>query len=112
MYLNRSTILKLVLVILLTVFGAVVAVQFPTTSVGIVSISKVGLISLIGGLLFVVLIISYYLFGKAAESTRLVLFGVGIVLALTQGSPFNWVGVLAILLSIVMEWIINHRHQE
>lgn len=109
MYLSKSTAFRSVLLILLIAFGAVVTIQFPTPSVGSVIISKPTIVGLIGGLLLVALLISHYRFGETREWTQLVLFGVGIVLALTQRPPFNWIGVLAIFLSLAVEWEIDHR---
>jgi len=108
-YLSKSTVLGSLLIILLTVFGAVVTIQLPTLSVAGVIISTPIFVGLIGGLLLAVLLISHYRFEGTREWTGLVLFGVGIILALTQRPPFNWLGVLAIFLSLAVEWEVD-RH--
>ena len=109
MYLSKSTVLGSLLIILLTVFGAVVTIQLPTVSVAGVIISMPIFVGLIGGLLLAVLLISHYRLEGTREWTGLVLFGVGIILALTQRPPFSWFGVLAIFLSLAVEWEVD-RH--
>ncbi len=108
-HLSKSTVFGPVLLILLIAFGAAVTNQFPTLSVGGVIVSKPVIVGLIGGLLLVALIISHYRSGEPREWTQWVLFGVGIVLALAQQPPFNWIGVLAIFLSFAVKWEIDQR---
>ncbi len=109
MYLSRSTVFGSVILVALIAGGALVVAQFPTLSVGNVAIQTPVVVGLISGLLLVPSVVSQYRSGENRESIRWTLFAVGIPLSLTQRSPFDWVGVLAILLSLVVAWEIDRR---
>jgi len=107
--LSKSTVFGFVLLILLTTFGAVITIQFPTLSVGGVTVPKSVIVGLISSTLLVALLVSHYRFRETRRWTQLVLFGVGILLALTQQPPFNWIGVSLIFLSLAIEWEIDQH---
>lgn len=109
MSLSKSTVFGFVLLMLLTTFGAVITIQFPTPSVGGVTVPKSVIVGLISSTLLVALLISHYRFRETRRWTQLVLFGVGILLALTQQPPFNWIGVSLIFFSLAIEWEIDQH---
>lgn len=109
MPLSRSPSFGYVVLLVFIAGGALVVTQFPTLSVGSATIWTPVLIGLVSGILLVPYIVSRYRSGENRESIRWTLFAVGIPLSLTQRSPFNVVGVLAVLLSLAIAWEIDRR---
>ena len=109
MSLSRSNLFGPVTFIVLIAIGVVVVVQFPTLSVGGRTIQTPLLGGLISGILLVPSIVSHYRSGKKRTTIRWALLAVGIPLSLTQHSPFDWVGVLAVVLSLAVAWDIDRR---
>ena len=96
----------------LTVFiavGAIVITQVPTVSVNEITVRTPVIVGLISGILLVPSIISHYRSRNNRKAIRWALFAFGIPLSLTQRSPFNLLGVLAVLLSVALAWDIDHR---
>jgi len=108
-HLDRSNLFGLIAFIILVAVGVLVVAQFPTLSVGRWTIETPLLGGLVSGILFVPSIVSHYRSGEKRETIRWGLFAVGIPLSLTQRSPFDWIGVLAVVLSLAVAWKIDRR---
>jgi len=109
MHLRRSNFFGAVAFLLLIAVGAVVVTQFPTLTVGGRTIQTPLLGGLISGILLVPSIVSHYRSGELRATARWAFFAVGIPLSLTQRSPFDWIGVLAVVLSLAVAWKIDRR---
>lgn len=108
-HLSRSNLFgPAVFVILIAVVVLAVA-QFPTLSVGGWTIQTPLLGGLVSGILLVPSIVSHYRSGEQRATIRWALFAVGIPLSLTQRSPFDWVGIVAVVLSLAVAWEIERR---
>jgi hypothetical protein len=108
-HLSRSTVFGSVILVALIASAAWVVAQFPTLSVGNVTVQTPVLIGLLSGILLVPSILSQYRSGETRESIRWALFAVGIPLSLTRQSPFDWIGVLAVLVSLAVAWELDRR---
>jgi len=89
--------------------GVLIVALFPTLSVGGRTIQTPLLGGLVSGVLLVPSIVSHYRAGERRETIRWALFALGIPLSLTQRSPLDWVGVLAVVLSLAVVWEIDQR---
>ena len=94
---------------ILIAVGVLAVAQFPTLSVGGRTIQIPLLGGLVSGILLDPSIVSHYRSGEDRATVRWALFAVGIPLSLIQRSPLDWVGVLAVVLSLTVAWKIDRR---
>lgn len=107
--LSRSIVFGPAVLVALIAGGGLVLTRFPILSVGSVTIQTSMVVGLIAGILLVPSIVSQYRSRERRESIQWALFAVGIPLSLSQRSPFDWVGVLAVCLSIAVAWAVDRR---
>lgn len=109
MFHNRSSILGFSVLAVGIAGAAVFFSQFPTLSLGGITIQTPFLAALVAGFALVPTTVSEYRSGEQRSALQHGLIAIGLPIALMQYPVLPWVGLLAVWASVAVGWKVDRK---
>ena len=109
MFPRRSSAFRFLILAICIGAGAIFFSQFPTVSIGGLTVQTPFLAALIAGLLLMPTTISSYRSDDQRSALQYGLIVIGLPIALLQYPAVSWIGILAIWVSVGVGWKLDRK---